>query len=306
MDKLLNQRTIKKIWKSEALTEGAGVHLKRVFGFHDLPLLDPFLLLDDFRSENPDDYRAGFPWHPHRGIETITYVLEGDVEHGDSMGNQGAISAGDVQWMTAGSGIIHQEMPKGNSKGEMLGFQLWANLPASGKMMAPRYQEIKRRDIPLVTTKDGAIIRVICGQVDNVSGPVQDIITQPEYLDITLPAGKSFTHSVKRDHTVLAYVIDGEAYFDAARTPLAHESSGVNYFDMEPQCACGNETLVLYEKNGDTITVTTNKQSVRFLLASGKPLNEPIAWYGPIVMNTQEELKVAFQEYKAGTFVKPV
>ena len=299
-----SQRAIKKIWKSEPTIEGAGVHLKRAFGFHELPLLDPFLLLDDFRSENPADYKAGFPWHPHRGMETITYVLDGDVEHGDSMGNQGNISAGDVQWMTAGSGIIHQEMPKGNSRGQMLGFQLWANLPAHSKMMDPRYREVKRKEIPLVSTQDGATIRIICGTVNGTTGPVQDIVTEPEYLDIELAAGKSFTHSVKAHHTVFAYVIDGEAYFDRARVPFAHDAAGVNYFDMAPICQCSNGTLVLYETGGEHVTITTDKQSVRFLLVSGKPLNEPIAWYGPIVMNTHEELRRAFKEYQDGTFVK--
>lgn len=298
------QRKINKIWKSKATIEGAGVNLKRVFGFHELPLLDPFLLLDDFRSENPADYKAGFPWHPHRGIETITYVLEGNVEHGDSMGNQGNISSGDVQWMTAGSGIIHQEMPKGNYKGEMMGFQLWANLPACSKMMEPRYQEIKNQAIPLIRTQDGASIRIICGQVNDTVGPAQDIMTNPEYLDVTLPAGKSFTHIVKPDYTVLAYVIDGEAYFDSERAPYSHDAKGKNYFDMKSPCSCGNGTLVLYEHSGSHIVVTTDKHSVRFLLISGQPLNEPIAWYGPIVMNTREELKKAFEEYQNGTFIK--
>ncbi len=304
MDGIKGQRSIKKIWKSEPTIEGAGVHLRRVFGFHELPLLDPFLLLDDFRSENPADYLAGFPWHPHRGMETITYVLDGDVEHGDSMGNQGIISAGDVQWMTAGSGIIHQEMPKGNRIGEMLGFQLWANLPAHSKMMEPRYRDVKRNDIPVIKTPEGATIRIICGSINGTQGPVQDIITEPEYLDVTLPAGKTFTHPVKSSHTVFAYVIDGDAYFDPARIPFAHDAAGINYFDMKPPCSCGNGTLVLYEIGGTNITVTTDKHDVRFLLISGKPLNEPIAWYGPIVMNTHAELRLAFEEYQDGTFVK--
>lgn len=298
------QSFIKKIWKSEPTIEGAGVHLKRVFGFHELPLLDPFLLLDDFRSENPAEYKAGFPWHPHRGIETITYVLDGDVEHGDSLGNKGNISAGDVQWMNAGSGIIHQEMPKGNAKGEMLGFQLWSNLPAKNKMMQPRYQEIKRNSIPIVNTADGAKVRIICGELNNVKGPAQDIMAHPEYLDVEIAAGKSFTHTVNPEHTVLAYVIDGEGYFDAHHKPFSHDSYGSNYFDMLPPCECGNGTLVLYERGGDHIVVTTDKQSVRFLLISGKPLKEPVAWYGPIVMNTKEELQQAFAEYQNGTFIK--
>lgn len=299
-----NERIIKKIWKSEPTIEGAGVHLRRAFGFHEVPLLDPFLLLDDFRSENPADYKAGFPWHPHRGIETITYVLDGDVEHGDSMGNKGDISAGDVQWMTAGGGIIHQEMPKGNKKGEMLGFQLWANLPAHSKMMDPRYRGIKKNEIPLVTTQEGVSIRIICGEVNGIIGPVQDIVTAPEYMDVELPRGKTFTHTVKTNHAVFAYVIDGEAYFDSIRTPFGHEAAGRNYFDMNAPCPCGNGTLVLYEKEGTHITVTADQQAVRFLLVSGKPLNEPIAWYGPIVMNTRAELRKAFQEYAEDTFVK--
>ena len=304
MEIIQNKRVVKQIWKSQPIIEGAGVHLKRVFGFHEIPLLDPFLLLDDFRSENPADYKAGFPWHPHRGIETITYVLYGDVEHGDSMGNKGDISSGDVQWMTAGSGIIHQEMPKGNRKGQMLGFQLWANLPADSKMMQPRYRGIKRNDIPLIKTADGASIKIICGEINGVRGPVQDIMTDPEYLDIELPAGKIFHHTVKADHTVFAYVIDGEAYFDTKRTPFAHNAAGVNYFDMCPTCPCSDGTLVLYENAGAQLNITTQKQAVRFLLVSGKPLREPIAWHGPIVMNTHEELRTAFREYKEGTFVK--
>jgi len=283
-------RSIKKTWKGTPVIEGAGVHLHRVFGFNEMPLLDPFLLFDDFRSENPADYKAGFPWHPHRGMETITYVLDGDVEHGDSMGNKGAISAGDVQWMTAGSGIIHQEMPQGNRRGEMLGFQLWANLPAHSKMMDPRYQDIRQKDIPVIKTQEGASIRIICGTVNDVQGPVKNIVTDPEYLDITLPAGKTFTHSIKKSHTVFAYVIDGEACFDPQAT------------DARPNC--GDGTLVLYESDGSDISVTTRGGGVRFLLISGKPLNEPIAWRGPIVMNTREEIQKAFEEVQDGTFVR--
>lgn len=303
MSEQLIQRAVKKIWKSEPTIEGAGVHLRRAFGFHELPMLDPFLLLDDFRSENPEDYKAGFPWHPHRGIETITYVLDGDVEHGDSMGNRGDISAGDIQWMTAGSGIIHQEMPKGNRKGQMFGFQLWANLPAKSKMMDPRYRGIKANEIPKISTTENATVRIISGEVNGTQGAVRDIVTNPEYLDVELPAGKSFTHPVKLGHNVFAYVIDGEAYFDQARKPFSHEAAGVNYFDMRPPCPCGDGTLVLYG-DGTQVKITTDKKSVRFLLISGKPLNEPIAWYGPIVMNTHEELRQAFQEYQDGTFIK--
>ena len=298
------QRAIKKVWKSEPTIEGAGVHLNRAFGFHEIPLLDPFLLFDDFRSENPAEFKAGFPWHPHRGIETITYVLDGDVEHADSMGNQGDITAGDVQWMTAGNGIIHQEMPKGNRKGQMFGFQLWANLPASSKMMDPRYRDVKAKTIPLINTNDGAKVRIICGEINGTSGPVKDIVTNPEYLDVEVPAGKTFKHFIKDDHKAIAYVIEGEAFFDPARTPFSYDAAGVNYFDMKPPCACGNGSLVLYETKGTEIIVTTDKHSVRFLLFTGKPLNEPIAWYGPIVMNTQAELRQAFKDYRDGTFVK--
>jgi redox-sensitive bicupin YhaK (pirin superfamily) len=297
------QRPIKKVWKSEPTIEGAGVHLRRAFGFAELPLLDPFLLLDDFRSENPADYQNGFPWHPHRGMETITYVLDGDVEHSDSMGNKGSISAGDIQWMTAGSGIIHQEMPMGNRKGQMLGFQLWANLPANSKMMDPRYREVKHKDIPIVTTPEGAKVRIICGEINGIKGPVQDIVTDPEYLDVEIPAGKSFAHTINADHTVFAYVIDGEAFFDQARIPFAHDAAGINYFDMKPPCTCGDGTLVLYG-DGSQVVVTTDKSAVRFLLISGKPIKELIAWYGPIVMNTHEELRVAFDEFQQGSFIK--
>jgi len=278
-------RRIEKVWKSKPTIEGAGVRLKRAFGFDEVPQLDPFLLLDDFRSNNPTDYLRGFPWHPHRGIETITYILAGDAEHGDSLGNRGVISSGDVQWMTAGSGIIHQEMPKGDPEGRMWGFQLWANLPAIHKMMDPRYQEIKRSDIPEVTTAGGATVRVICGQVDGVRGPVREIVTDPEYLDVSLPPGATFTHSVKAGHAVFAYVFEGEGYFDPGRDPATRE------------------TVVLYGP-GDTVEVSTEEQPVRFLLVAGRPLKEPVAWHGPIVMNTQEELRVALREYEQGTFVK--
>lgn len=295
---------IQKTWQSQPTLEGAGVHLRRAFGFHDVPLLDPFLLLDDFRSENPADYKAGFPWHPHRGIETITYILEGDVEHGDSMGNKGNISSGDVQWMTAGSGIIHQEMPKGNSKGQMLGFQLWANLPAKSKMIAPQYRGVLRSEIPIVTLSDGIEVRIICGTINEIQGPLRDIVSDPEYLDVMMPAGKTFVHPVKKGYKMIVYVIEGEAFFDRDRKAFSHDSSAVQYFNLKPPCACRDHTLVLFGE-GDKIEVTTVHHSVRFLLMSGKPIQEPIAWYGPIVMNTHEELRKAFQEYEEGTFVKP-
>ncbi|MCQ1535725.1 pirin family protein [Methanosarcina sp. KYL-1] len=283
--------------------EGAGVHLKRAFGFNQVPELDPFLLLDDFHSKKPEEYLMGFPWHPHRGIETITYVLHGEVEHGDSMGNSGVIEAGDVQWMTAGSGIIHQEMPKGEKSGLMWGFQLWANLPASHKMMEPRYQEIKSNRIPEIFMGKGLKVRVICGEVLGMEGPVREIVTSPEYLDVTVPVGETFSHLTVPGHTVFAYVIEGRGYFDRERDPYAFEVGGGRYFDLTEECLVGPENLVLYG-DGDTVEVTAGDRNVRFLLVSGKPIGEPVAWYGPIVMNTQEELRVAFEEYNKGTFIK--
>ena len=296
-------RRIKKVLKSKPTIEGAGVHLKRAFGFNHVPMLDPFLLLDDFHSSNPADYIKGFPWHPHRGIETITYVLDGKVEHGDSMGNQGIISSGDIQWMTAGSGIIHQEMPKGQKDGLMWGFQLWANLPASQKMMDPRYRDVKSDRIPEMTLERGVKVRVVCGEVDKVKGPVQDIVTDPEYLDITVPQASSFTHRIKRGHTAFAYVIEGAGHFDQNRDSYAYEVEGANYFDFKRGCLFGAESLILFDE-GDAVTISTQDKGVRFLLVSGRPLAEPVAWYGPIVMNTQDELRIAFEEYEKGTFIK--
>ncbi|MCK9419727.1 MAG: pirin family protein [Nitrospirae bacterium] len=279
-------RKIQKIIKSKPTLEGAGVHLKRVFGFSELPLFDPFLLLDDFRSDNPEQYLKGFPWHPHRGIETITYMLTGDVEHGDSMGNKGVISSGDTQWMTAGSGIIHQEMPKGGPDGRMEGFQLWANLPRSHKMMEPRYRDIKSRQVPEVVLENGGKIKVICGRVDDNQGPVKDIVIDPEYLDITVPAKTEFIHATKRGHTVFAYVIEGKGHFDDLKKAFI-----------------GNGTLCLFA-DGDQVVVSTEDDAVRFLLISGRPIREPVAWFGPIVMNTDEELETAFEEYRNGTFIR--
>jgi redox-sensitive bicupin YhaK (pirin superfamily) len=296
-------RRVEKVWKSKPTIEGAGVHLKRAFGYYQVPQLDPFLLLDDFRSDNPDHYLKGFPWHPHRGIETITYVLNGVVEHGDSMGNRGLISSGDVQWMTAGSGIIHQEMPKGDKKRVMSGFQLWANLPASHKMMDPRYRDVKNEQIPEVSLKSGIKAKIICGRLNGVEGPVQDIVTDPEYLDVTVPGGTTFTHPVRRGQNALAYVIEGEGYFDQGRDSYGHEVIGANYFDFKRSCICKDQTVVLYG-DGDEVSVTSEREGVRFLLISGRPIGEPVAWYGPIVMNTQEELRLAFEEYQNGTFIK--
>ena len=296
-------RTIQKLIKSRPTIEGAGVHLKRAFGFNQTSEFDPFLLLDDFRSNDPRYYLKGFPWHPHRGIETITYILEGKVEHGDSLGNSGVINPGEVQWMTAGSGIIHQEMPKGDGHGHMGGFQLWANLPASQKMMAPRYRDVHSHEIPVVPVDGGATLRVICGDVNGTSGPVRDIITDPAYLDVTVPAGSQLTYPTKAGHTVLAYVIEGQAFFCQERDPFNYEVEGANYFDLQREPYVTNGGLVLFS-DGDQIVVSTEEAPVRFLLLSGKPIGEPVAWYGPIVMNTAEELEIAFDEYRNGTFLK--
>ena len=296
-------RPIKSVWKSQPTIEGAGVHLRRGFGFQDPALVDPFLLFDDFRSENPADYRAGFPWHPHRGMETITYVLEGNVEHGDSIGNRGIISSGDVQWMTGGSGIVHQEMPRGDRKGRMFGFQLWSNLPRSHKMMQPRYQELKAAQIPTVKTSSGASVRVVAGELGGEKGPVRDVVSDPEYLDVSLPAGKTFAHPVGSGRNVFAYVFEGEGIFDPGRDPDARQARGGNTSKVDRSSACPDGTVVLYGP-GNEIVVTTQKKPVRFLLVSGMPIREPIAWSGPIVMNTEAELRTAFEEYENGTFVK--
>jgi redox-sensitive bicupin YhaK (pirin superfamily) len=296
-------RKIKLVVKSVPTIEGAGVHLKRAFGFREVKAFDPFLLLDDFRSDNPRYFLKGFPWHPHRGIETITYVLNGSVEHGDSMGNQGIIGPGDVQWMTAGSGIIHQEMPKGDEKGRMGGFQLWANLPAVYKMMDPRYREVKSGQIPEITRDNGVKIRIISGRIHGTQGPISDVVTDPTYLDVTVPAQTEYTHATKPGHTVLAYVIEGQALFCQQKDPFSYEIEGTNYFDMKRDPFIANEELILFD-TGEQIIVSTEDQPVRFLLMSGHPLGEPIAWHGPIVMNTQEELQVAFEEFQNGTFIK--
>jgi redox-sensitive bicupin YhaK (pirin superfamily) len=279
-------RTIRKLISSKPTIEGAGVHLKRAFGYNEVPLFDPFLMMDDFRSDNPDHYLAGFPWHPHRGIETITYVLQGDVEHGDSMGNKGVISSGDTQWMTAGSGIIHQEMPRGTYEGKMEGFQLWANLPRTHKMMEPRYRDIKSGQVPVVKLESGAKVKVICGKVGKHEGPVKGIIIDPEYLDVSVPERTEFVHATKRGHTVFVYVIEGKGHFDQQKDQVI-----------------GNGTICLFA-DGDQVKITTGDEPVRFLLISGKPIGEPVAWHGPIVMNTDEELETAFEEYQNGTFIK--
>jgi quercetin 2,3-dioxygenase len=296
-------RKIKMVIKSVPTIEGAGVHLKRAFGFRETRAFDPFLLLDDFRATDPRHFLQGFPWHPHRGIETITYVLSGRVEHGDSMGNQGIIGPGDVQWMTAGSGIIHQEMPKGDDQGHMGGFQLWANLPAAHKMMDPRYREVKSEQIPEVATGGGARVKVISGHINGTRGPVQDVVTDPTYLDVSLPPETEFVHATIPGHTVLAYVIEGKGWFCQQKDPYSYEVEGRNYFDLERDPFVSSEELILFD-DGQQIVVSTTDETVRFLLMSGKPLGEPVAWYGPIVMNTQAELQIAFEEYNNGTFIK--
>lgn len=296
-------RRIKKILKSVPTIEGAGVHLKRAFGNRDVPDLDPFLLLDDFHSNIKDDYVRGFPWHPHRGIETITYVLQGSVEHGDSLGNEGIICSGDIQWMTSGSGIIHQEMPKGDVNNYIWGFQLWANLPRINKMMDPRYRDIKKDQVPLVRTENGVELRIICGTYEGVSGPVRDIIIEPEYLDISIPPNQIYKQQTRADSTVFAYIIAGSGYFDPNRDPFSHDIKTVDYLDLKNDCLLSKENLIIFDK-GDEISIETENDSVRFLLISGKPIREPIAWYGPIVMNTQEELRKAFEDYQNGTFIK--
>jgi len=277
------KRKIRMALKSNPVIEGAGVHLKRVFGFSEIPKFDPFLMLDDFRSDNPEHFRKGFPWHPHRGIETITYVLKGDIEHGDSMGNKGIISSGDVQWLTAGSGIIHQEMPTGDAQGSMHGFQLWANLPASQKMMDPRYRGITASQIPEVVMDNGVRIKIIAGTVGSITGPVRDIVINPEYFDCTVPEGVEYIHATKPDYTALIYVIDGKGVIN----------------DTEVR----NQTLILFD-TGEEFAIKATGKHVRFLLLTGKPLNETIAWRGPIVMNTQAELETAFREYQEGNFIK--
>ena len=296
-------RSVKRLIKAKPTLEGAGVHLRRAFGFGNTSEFDPFLLLDDFRNERPEDYRAGFPWHPHRGIETITYVLAGTVEHGDSLGHRGVIGAGDVQWMTAGSGIIHQEMPQGDADGRMHGFQLWANLPASLKMTKPRYQDVKAGDIPIVLEDDGTQIRVICGSFADKTGPVDDVAAEPVYFDISVPPGTRKTLPVETTHHAFAYVFGGAGKFCNASAPLAVPSEGEGWADSVPPARAENRMLVLFD-HGDELTIEAGEEGVRFLLVSGRPLEEPVAWYGPIVMNTQEQLRQAFDELERGTFLK--
>jgi redox-sensitive bicupin YhaK (pirin superfamily) len=284
--------------------EGAGVKLRRAFGFGDTGEFDPFLLLDDFRNDRPEDYRAGFPWHPHRGIETITYVLAGTVDHGDSLGNRGTLGAGDVQWMTAGSGILHQEMPQGDAKGRMHGFQLWANLPTSLKMTAPRYQDVKGEAIPEIIDDDGTRVRVVCGEFWGRRGPVEGVAADPRYLDVSVPPGRRKTLPVELGRHAFAYVFEGAGIFASASAPFGvlteKEGNGGETLVRE---RTGNRSLVLFD-SGDDITVQAGEEGIRFLLVSGKPIEEPVAWYGPIVMNTQDELNTAVAELRNGTFIK--
>lgn len=278
-------RKILKIFKSKPTLEGAGVHLKRAFSHAEVPLFDPFLMLDDFNSDRPEDYIAGFPWHPHRGIETVTYMIKGRVKHGDSLGNKGLIRSGEVQWMTAGSGIIHQEMPQ-KQKGTLWGLQLWVNLPRSHKMMRPRYQDIKAQDIPERELESGAKIKIIAGRFQGIVGPVKEIVSDPEYLDVTVPSGTIFERDLEKGYNVLAYVLEGEGFFDQDRKQKI-----------------STEQVVLLS-DGNRVSIVADKSDLRFLLISGKPIREPVAWRGPIVMNTEEELTLAFQEYWNGTFIK--
>jgi redox-sensitive bicupin YhaK (pirin superfamily) len=296
-------RPVKKIVQSKPTREGAGVQLRRAFGFTQTTDFDPFLLLDDFRNDNPDDYLAGFPWHPHRGIETITYVLAGTVEHGDSLGNRGNLGAGDVQWMTAGSGILHQEMPKGDPKGRMHGFQLWANLPSSLKMAAPRYQDVVARDIPEVTDDDDTRVRVICGDFWGKSGPVDGVAADPRYLDVFVPAGLRKRLPVEVSRNAFAYVFAGSGTFRDASEPRGVRTDHVGSPEAALVSEVGNRSLVLFDR-GDEVTVQAGDDGIRFLLVSGKPIGEPVAWYGPIVMNTQEQLQQAYAELREGTFIK--
>jgi quercetin 2,3-dioxygenase len=297
-------RPVKSIITSKPTIEGAGVKLRRAFGFGNTGEFDPFLLLDDFRNDQPDDYRAGFPWHPHRGIETITYVLAGSVEHGDSLGNRGNLGAGDVQWMTAGSGILHQEMPQGDAAGRMHGFQLWANLPSSLKMTAPRYQDVKAEEIPEIVDDDGTRVRVVCGDFWGRRGPIEGVAADPRYLDVSVPPNKRKTLPVEIERHAFAYVFGGSGSFRAASQPfgvLTEKIDGGG--DTVLREKTGNRSLVLFDR-GDEVTVQAGDEGIRFLLVSGKPIEEPVAWYGPIVMNTQAELQQAFAELRKGTFIR--
>ena len=297
-------RPVRKELLAQPTIEGAGVKLHRAFGFHDPKMVDPFLLFDDFRNDNPEDYKAGFPWHPHRGIETITYVLAGNVEHADTLGNRGKLGAGDIQWMTAGSGIMHQEMPEGDTRGRMHGFQLWANLPSSLKMTTPRYQDIKAEAIPEINDDDGTIVRVVAGEFWGRKGPVEGVAAEPSYLDIWVPPGKKKTLPVDTYRTAFAYVFEGSGTFRDASKPfgvlLEKEVDGQ---EVHVRDLSGDRTMILFDA-GDEVTVQAGEQGIRFLLVSGKPLQEPVAWYGPIVMNTREQLAEAMNDLNTGNFIR--
>jgi hypothetical protein len=297
---LMSIRPVKSIIQSQPTLEGAGVRLRRAFGFGNTEDFDPFLLLDDFRNEKPEDYLAGFPWHPHRGIETITYVLSGTVQHGDSLGNRGTLGAGDVQWMTAGSGILHQEMPQGDERGRMHGFQLWANLPRSLKMTDPRYQDILAKDIPEVTDDDGTRVRIVSGSFWGQRGPVDGVAAEPRYLDVSVPPNVRKRLPVESSRNAFAYVFAGSGSFRDASAPQPVQTEWVGAVSPEE---AGNRSLVLFD-SGDEITVHAGEQGIRFLLVSGRPLEEPVAWRGPIVMNTDEELRRAYAELREGSFIK--
>jgi redox-sensitive bicupin YhaK (pirin superfamily) len=297
-------RPVKRAAQAQPAREGAGVHLRRAFGFGTTSEFDPFLLFDDFRNERPEDYLAGFPWHPHRGIETITYVLAGTVDHGDSLGNRGSLGAGDVQWMTAGSGILHQEMPKGDPNGRMHGFQLWANLPASLKMTKPRYQDVAARDIPEITDDDGARVRVVCGEFWGRRGPVDGVAADPRYLDVFVPPGVRKRLQVETTRNAFAYVFEGSGTFRDASEPRGVQTEQVGApAPADAADTFGNRSLVVFDR-GDEVVVQAGEQGIRFLLVSGQPLEEPVAWYGPIVMNTKAQIQQAISELRDGTFIK--
>jgi redox-sensitive bicupin YhaK (pirin superfamily) len=297
-------RPVKRVAQSQPTLEGAGVHLRRAFGFGTTSEFDPFLLFDDFRNERPDDYLAGFPWHPHRGIETITYVLAGAVDHGDSLGNRGSLGAGDVQWMTAGSGILHQEMPKGDPKGRMHGFQLWANLPSSLKMTRPRYQDVAAADIPEITDDDGTRVRVMCGDFWGKRGPVDGVAADPRYLDVFVPPGVRKRLQVETNRNAFAYIFEGSGTFRDASEPRGVQTEQVGEGAPAGEAETfGNRSLVVFDR-GDEVVVQAGEQGIRFLLVSGQPIEEPVAWYGPIVMNTKAQIQQAISDLQDGTFIK--
>jgi len=299
----MSLRPVKRVLTPKDTLEGAGVRLKRAFGFGNTEEFDPFLLFDDFRNERPEDFLKGFPWHPHRGIETITYVLAGSVDHGDSLGNKGSLGAGDVQWMTAGSGIMHQEMPKGDPTGRMHGFQLWANLPASLKMTAPRYQDVTSDAIPEAVDDDGTRVRVVCGEFWGKTGPVDGVAASPQYLDVSVPPGVKKHLPIETTRHAFAYVFAGSGTFRDASQPRGVQTEVVGDGAATVRSAVGDRSLVLFD-SGDEIVVQAGDAGIRFLLVSGQPIEEPVAWYGPIVMNTEEQLQQAYSELRAGTFIK--